>query len=155
MRHRLILVIAVSALLIAACGDDDDSGTGGGNGGGSSSSDFGTGLKLGTKAVSTAKVGSTVEPWYVWNPDECAFEKTDDHPADYKAETRDMPDGAPQLGYMHYGNSDPFGVAVSKSIEAEAKDAGMDVNVYNLKFPSRTEPQAVANASLVDRKAHV
>jgi ribose transport system substrate-binding protein len=151
VRHRLISVVAVAALLlVAACGDDDDdSGGNGGNGGGSSSGEFGTGLELGTKVVSSAKVGSTVEPWYVWNADKCAFETTDDHPAEYKADTRDMPGEAPRLGYMHYGNSDPFGVAVSKSIEGEAKDAGMDVNVYNLKFPSRTEPQAVANASLV------
>jgi ribose transport system substrate-binding protein len=148
VRQTLISVIAATALLLAACGDDDDSGGNGGSGGGGSG-EFGTGLQLGTKVVGSAPVGSSVEPWYVWNADECAFEQTDDHPAEYKAETRSMDGEAPRLGYMHYGNSDPFGVAVSKSIESEAKDAGMDVNVYNLKFPSRTEPQAVANASLV------
>ncbi|HYY83234.1 MAG TPA: substrate-binding domain-containing protein, partial [Beijerinckiaceae bacterium] len=147
MRHRLIsavAVVAVAALLPAACGGDDDSG---GNAGGSSSSEFGTGLKLGA-GTGTAKVGASVAPWYVWNADKCAFEKTDDHPAEYKAETRKIEGDAPRLGYMHYGNTDPFGVAVSKSIESEAKAAGMDVNVYNLKFPSRTEPQSVANTSV-------
>lgn len=139
----LVAVACVGAAL-GACGDDDS----GGNGGGGGSGEFGTGLQLGSK-VGSAPVGASVEPWYVWNADDCAFEKTTDHPAEYKAETRAMEGEAPKLGYMHYGNSDPFGVAVSKSIEAKAEEAGMDVNVYNLKFPSRTEPQTVANASVV------
>jgi ribose transport system substrate-binding protein len=149
VRLSMISVIAAAcaAAVLAACGGDDSNGNGG-SGGGGASGEFGTGLQLG-KSVGSAPVGASVEPWYVWNKDECAFEKTDDHPAEYKAETRAIEGDAPRLGYMHYGNTDPFGVAVSKSIEAEAKDAGMDVNVYNLKFPSRTEPQAVANASVV------
>jgi ribose transport system substrate-binding protein len=150
VRLTLICVVAATAVLVAACGDDDsDSNGNGGGGGSSSSSDFGTGLQLGTEVTKSAKVGASVAPWYVWNADECAFEETDDHPAEYKADTRSIEGDAPQLGYMHYGNSDPFGVAVSKSIEKEAEAAGMDVNVYNLKFPSRTEPQTVANASVV------
>jgi ribose transport system substrate-binding protein len=149
VRQSMISVIAALcvAALLAACGDDDSGGNAS-NGGGGSSGKFGTGLKLG-KSQGSATVGSSIAPWYVWNKDKCAFEKTDDHPAEYKAETRAIEGDAPRLGYMHYGNTDPFGVAVSKSIEAEAKDAGMDVDVYNLKFPSRTEPQAVANASVV------
>jgi ribose transport system substrate-binding protein len=138
-------VVAVTAVLLSACGGDDNNG--GGSGGGGGSGDFGTGLQLGP-VVSSAKVGASVEPWYVWNADKCAFEKTGDHPAEYKAETRKIEGDAPTLGYMHYGNTDPFGVAVSKSIESDAKDAGMDVNVYNLKFPSRTEPNSVANTSV-------
>ena len=144
MRQTLICVVAVTEVFVSACGGDDSKGNGGGGGG---SGDFGTGLQLGA-VQGSAKVGASVAPWYVWNADKCAFEKTEDHPAVYKAETRKIEGDAPQLGYMHYGNSDPFGVAVSKSIESEAKDAGMDVNVYNLKFPSRTEPQSVANTSV-------
>ena len=144
MRQTLICVVAVTAALLSACGGDDSNGNGGGGGG---SGEFGTGLKLGP-VTSSAKVGAGVAPWYVWNADKCAFQKTNDHPAEYKAETRKIEGDAPQLGYMHYGNTDPFGVAVSKSIESEAEAAGMDVNVYNLKFPSRTEPQSVANTSV-------
>jgi ribose transport system substrate-binding protein len=144
VRQTLICMVAVTAVFVSACGGDDSNGNGGGGGG---SGDFGTGLQLGA-VESSAKVGASVEPWYVWNADECAFEKTDDHPAEYKADTRKIEGDAPQLGYMHYGNTDPFGVAVSKSIESEAEAAGMDVNVYNLKFPSRTEPQSVANTSV-------
>ena len=145
MRPSLISVAVLTALaaLLTACGSDD-SGDGGG-----SSGEFGTGLQLGTEVVSSAPVGASVEPWYVWNADECAFEETDEHPAKYKADLRPIEGDAPQLGYMHYGNSDPFGVAVSESVESEAEEAGMDVNVYNLKFPSRTEPATQANASVV------
>jgi ribose transport system substrate-binding protein len=156
MRRSLIALVVITALaaVLTACGSDDDGG-GGGTGtaastdSGSGSSEFGTGLKLGTDVSNSAKVGAAVSPWYVWNEDDCKFETTEDHPAEYKADTRKIEGDAPQLGYMHYGNSDPFGVAVSKSIEADAKKAGMDVNVYNLKFPSRTEPSAQANASVV------
>jgi ribose transport system substrate-binding protein len=135
--------------VVAACGSDDDEGGAGSGGAASSSAEFGTGLKLGTAVENSAKVGASVAPWYVWDADDCAFKETDDHPAEYKADTRPIEGDAPQLGYMHYGNTDPFGVAVSKSIEESAKAAGMDVNVYNLKFPSRTEPAAQANVSVV------
>jgi ribose transport system substrate-binding protein len=145
VRRSLIAVVVASlASLAAACGGDDDDG-------GGSAAGSGAGLKLGSEVLASAPVGSSVAPWYVWNRDECRFEQTDDHPAEYKADLRRIEGDAPQLGYMHYGNSDPFGVAVSKSIEAKAKEAGMDVNVYNLKFPSRTEPAAQANASVVKR----
>lgn len=138
MRHSLIAVGAVVLIsgVLAACGSDDSNGGSGE-------------IELGSEVIESAPVGASVEPWYVWNPDACAFEETDDHPAAYKADLREIEGDAPQLGYMHYGNTDPFGVAVSKSIESEAEEAGMDVNVYNLKFPSRTEPQTVANASVV------
>jgi ribose transport system substrate-binding protein len=147
-RSVIALVAAVLAVGLAACGDDGDGG-GGGGGGGASAGEFGTGLQLGAPVGEAATVGASVEPWYVWNADECRFEVTQDHPAEYRAQIRRIEGDAPQLGYMHYGNSDPFGVAVSKSIETGAEEAGMKVNVYNLKFPSRTEPSTQANASVV------
>jgi ribose transport system substrate-binding protein len=144
VRHSMIAVVVLAsvAALLAACGSDD-------SGGGGSSGEFGTGLELGTEVISSADVGASVAPWYVWNADDCSFEEVEDHPAKYKADLRPIEGDAPQIGYMHYGNTDPFGVAVSKSIEGTAEEAGMDVNVYNLKFPSRTEPASVANASVV------
>jgi ribose transport system substrate-binding protein len=142
------VVVVALAGVVAACGSDDE-GDGDDGAAASSSGEFGTGLKLGSSVTGSAKVGASVSPWYVWNADDCKFEVTEDHPAEYKADTRPIEGDAPQLGYMHYGNTDPFGVAVSKSIETGAEEAGMDVNVYNLKFPSRTEPAAQANVSVV------
>jgi len=148
MRSLIALVVLTAfAAVFAACGSDD--GDGGSGGSGKSSGDFGTGLKLGASVSDPPKVGASVAPWYVWNGDACKFKVAKDHPTEYNADTRKIEGDAPQLGYMHYGNTDPFGVAVSKSIESAAKEAGMDVNVYNLKFPSRTEPAAQANASVV------
>jgi ABC-type sugar transport system substrate-binding protein len=137
------LGILAAAGLLAACGSDDS------NGGGSSGT-HGTGLELGDVIESTPS-GATVEPWYLWNNESCEFEETDDHPAKYTAELRSVEGGDPQVaqaGYMHYGNKDPFGTAVSESIEGSAEDAGMPLNVYNLKFPSKTEPQVQARASV-------
>jgi ribose transport system substrate-binding protein len=138
--------LACIAALVVACGDDDDAGNGStsSNEGGK----YGTGLELG-KVLSEAKVGASVEPWYRWNGDTCEFDVADDHPADYKAELREVTGGESKIGYMHYGNSDPFGVANSKSVEAVAEKAGMELDVYNLKFPSRTEPQAAARSAVV------
>jgi len=147
MRKSLIAlgsVVAVGALLSACGGDDSEGGEGG------SSGPYGTGLELGDVVKSTP-TGATVEPWYLWNNETCEFEKTDDHPDEYTAELRTVEGGDPQVsqaGYMHYGNKDPFGTAVSNSIEAEAEEAGMPLNVYNLRFPSKTEPQVQARASV-------
>jgi ribose transport system substrate-binding protein len=145
-RTVIALLVAALAVGLAACGD---SGGSSGGGGGASAGESGTGLTLGAPVGEAATVGASVAPWYVWNAGECKFETTNDHPAAYRAQIRKIEGDAPQLGYMHYGNTDPFGVAVSKSIESEAQRAGMKVNVYNLKFPSRTEPSAQANTSVV------
>jgi ribose transport system substrate-binding protein len=134
------------AVFAVACGDDDD-----GDSGSAQSTDsgkYGTGLELG-KVVSEAKVGASIGPWYRWNGDTCEFEETNDHPADYKAELREVTGGESKIGYMHYGNSDPFGVANTKSVEAVAEKADMPLDVYNLKFPSRTEPMAAARSAVV------
>ncbi len=140
----LTVVFAFLVCLLTACGESN---SGGGSGGGAGG-EFGTGLELG-KTISTAPVGATVGPWYRWNNSNCTFEVAKHHPASYRATLRAISGGPDQLGYMHYGNTDPFGVANSKSIEATAEKVGMPLNVYNLKFPSRTEPLADARASVV------
>jgi len=136
--------LACAAAFLVACGDDDDSPdtAQGGNG------KYGTGLELGS-VLSTAKVGASIGPWYRWNGESCEFEVAKDHPDAYKADLREVTGGESKIGYMHYGNSDPFGVANTKSVEAVAKKADMALDVYNLKFPSRTEPQAAARSAVV------
>jgi len=146
LRHaRIVLTVLPLCLagLLAACGGGDGSGSGG-----SGSGEYGTGLELG-KTISTAPVDATVEPWYLWNNSTCSFETTKDHPKAYKADLREVTGGDSQLGYMHYGNTDPFGVSNSKSIEEAAEKAEMPLDVYNLKFPSRTEPLANARTAVV------
>jgi ribose transport system substrate-binding protein len=135
-----------------ACGDDGGSSDGGSGGG--SSSEFGNGLKLG-KVLNSAPVGASVAPWYRWNGKDCKFEVAKDHPAQYKAEVREVTGGADKIGYMHYGNTDPFGVANSKSMEKWAARAGMPLDVYNLKFPSRTEPSAAARSAVTKQNKGV
>lgn len=143
-RSAVIAFCCLGAALAACGGDDSD-----GNGGSASSGPYGTGLELSTKVINSAPVGASVEPWYRWNGEDCKFEVAEEHPAEYKADVREVTGGDTQLGYMHYGNTDPFGVANSKSIEAWADEVGMPLNVYNLKFPSRTEPQSAARAAVV------
>lgn len=147
MRQLMMSLVAIALLaaLLAACGDSDS----GGGGAEAKSGEFGTGVKLRDEVKGSAPVGASVAPWYIWNGETCKFEETEDHPEKYEANLRPFEGDPPKLGYMHYGNSDPFGVDVSKSVEAAAKKAGMAVDVYNLKFPSRTEPQSVAKAALV------
>jgi ribose transport system substrate-binding protein len=151
VRRSLFVLVATFLLLaslLVACGDD------GGGSAGDSSGEFGTGLKLG-KVLNTAPVGASVEPWYRWNGQDCKFEVADDHPDEYTAEVREVKGGADQIGYMHYGNTDPFGVDNSKSIEAWADKAGLPLDVYNLKFPSRTEPLAAARSALTKQNKGV
>jgi len=50
---------------------------------------------------------------------------------------------------MHYGDIDTFGIANSESIKQLADEAGFTLNVYNLKYPSETEPLNQANASVL------
>jgi ribose transport system substrate-binding protein len=132
--------VLAGALLLAACGGDSSNGDG-------------TGLELGDVIESTS-AGTTGEPWYVWNDEACAFEETDDHPDEYQAELRTVEDDA-RFGYMYYGASDPYGIAVNESVEATAEEAGMQLDVYNLKFPSRTEPRSAAESALVKQNAGV
>lgn len=149
MRQVRIGLAASAALfmLVAACGSDDD--------GSGANGTYGTGLELSDEVLNSAPVGASVEPWYRWNNETCEFEETDEHPDEYAAEIREVIGGESQIGYMHYGNSDPFGVSNSKSVEAMAESADMDLNVYNLRFPSRTEPLTAANNALVQQDAGV
>lgn len=136
-----VIVLCLLAFLVAACGDNGDPSAGGDG--------YGTGLKLGTKVINSAPVGASVAPWYRWDGDECKFEETDEHPAAYKADVREIKGGADKIGYMHYGNTDPFGVANSKSIDEWAEKVDLPLDVYNLKFPSRTEPGSAARSAVV------
>jgi ribose transport system substrate-binding protein len=109
---------------------------------------FGAGLKLTDDVIATPEVATIKEPWVVWNPETCAYEETADHPDTYEPSLRKI-DGDFQIGYMHYGDIDTFGISNSESIKQLAGEAGFTLNVYNLKYPSETEPLTQANASVL------
>jgi ribose transport system substrate-binding protein len=140
-----VAMLACVAVL-AACGSDDDSGSSGGGGGGGGDGSFGAGLKLTDDVIASPEVATIKGPWVRWNSKTCSYEKTSDHPAEYKPELRRVADPM-QIGYMHYGNVDTFGISNSKNIEELADKAGFDLNVYNLKYPSETEPLNQAKTS--------
>jgi ribose transport system substrate-binding protein len=108
---------------------------------------YGVGLKLGS-VIQKIPVGSSVGPWLVWNPKTCAYQTAAKHPAAYKANVRKVVGGPRQIGYMDYGDTDPFGVANSRDIKKWATAAGFKLNVYNLKYPSTTEPLNQAHNSV-------
>lgn len=107
---------------------------------------FGAGLVLTDEVIVSPDVASIKEPWVVWNSETCAYEETDDHPATYEPSLRKI-EGDFQIGYMHYGDIDTFGIANSENIKQLADEAGFTLNVYNLKYPSETEPLTQAKAS--------
>jgi ribose transport system substrate-binding protein len=144
----ITLALLCCAGMLVACGDDDG-GNGNGDGGTAAAGPYGTGLELGEKVLRSSPVGAAVGPWYRWNSEKCSFETTEEHPAEYKADVREVVGGESRIGYMHYGNSDTFGVANSESVEEVAKLAGMELDVYNLKFPSRTEPLSHAQTAAI------
>jgi ribose transport system substrate-binding protein len=117
-------------------------------------STFGVGLELGD-TIGTAEVSSSEGPWLVWNKETCAYEEAADHPEAYEANLRAVTGGPTQIGYMHYGDVDPFGVANSKSMADTAEKAGFQLNTYNLKFPSESEPLAQARNSVLKKDAGV
>jgi ribose transport system substrate-binding protein len=116
--------------------------------GGTSASPYGVGLKLG-KVVNKIPVGSSIGPWLVWNGKSCAYQVAKTHPKAYLANVRKVFGGPTQIGYMHYGDTDPFGVANSKNMKKMASLAGFKLNVYNLKYPSETEPLTQARNSVL------
>jgi len=63
--------------------------------------------------------------------------------------------GPTKIGYMHYGDTDPFGVANSKSMKAMAAKAGFQLDVYNLRYPSTTEPLTQARAAVLKKDGGV
>ena len=95
------------------------------------------------------RVGSSIGPWLVWNSKSCAYEVASKHPKAYLANVRKVVGGPNQIGYMDYGDTDPFGVANSKSIKKMAALAGFKLDVYNLKYPSETEPLTQAHNSVL------
>ena len=110
----------------------------------------GVGLKLG-KVVNTIGVGSSIGPWLVWNRDSCSYQATQSHPKAYVATVRKVVGGPTKIGYMHYGDTDPFGVANSKSMKKMAALAGLQLDVYNLKYPSTTEPLSQARTAVLKK----
>lgn len=109
---------------------------------------YGAGLELTDEVIASPEVASIKEPWVLWNNETCAYEETTDHPAEYKAVLRKIVPPY-QIGYMNYGDIDTFGIANTKNITELAKQAGFTLNVYNLKYPSETEPLTQARASAV------
>lgn len=150
--RTLVVLVALAGLSVvaASCGGDST----GQDTTGATGSQYGVGLELGD-VVGEAEVGSSTGPWLVWNSKSCQYEQTEDHPTDYKAESRTVTGGPTQIGYMHYGDVDPFGVANSKSMAQEAADVGFTMNVYNLKYPSETEPLTQARNSVLKKDAGV
>jgi ribose transport system substrate-binding protein len=116
--------------------------------GGTSAGPYGVGLELG-KVVNKIPVGTSIGPWLVWNSKTCSYEVAKSHPKAYVANVRKVVGGPTQIGYMHYGDTDPFGVANSKNVKKMAALAGFNLDVYNLKYPSETEPLAQARNSVL------
>jgi ribose transport system substrate-binding protein len=153
--QRLTLrpVACLGAVVIAGligCGGSSDDGAGGGGGGGADgakASKYGVGLKLG-EVVGSADVGVATPPYLAWNSKSCSYEEVPEPSTPYKAETRKI-EGDWQIGYMHYGDTDPFGVANSKSMKDIAAKAGFKLNVYNLKYPSQTEAISQAKTAVL------
>lgn len=146
--HLGALLMLATAVLIGCGGSDEtDKAGGAGGGGGAPASKYGTGLKLGP-VVGSAPVGIANGPYLAWNKKACAYEEVPEPSTPYKTETHKV-DGDLQIGYMHYGDTDPFGVANSKSMKDVAAKAGIKLNVYNLKYPSQTEAIAQAKTAVL------
>jgi ABC-type sugar transport system substrate-binding protein len=138
-RRLLGIGLAVGVVALAAIGTSGSSA--------SNSTTYGNGLKLG-KVLSTAPIKRIVAPWLRWNEKKCSYETTTDHPAAYAANVRKII-GPVTIGYMDYGDTDPFGIANSRSVKAVAAQAGFKLNVYNLQYPSTTAPIADAKLSVL------
>ena len=142
-----LLTLAMAALVGCGGSDETDKASSGGGAAEASASKYGTGLKLGA-VVSEAEVGVANGPYLAWNKEACAYEEVPEPSSPYKTETRKV-EGDLQIGYMHYGDTDPFGVANSKSMQEVADKAGIKLNVYNLKYPSQTEAIAQAKTAVL------
>jgi ribose transport system substrate-binding protein len=140
------VLASLAALVLIGCGSDSGN-SGAATGSGDSGSKYGIGLKLG-ESVSSADVGLAKGPYLAWNKEKCDYEEVPEPSTPYKTETRKV-EGGLQIGYMHYGDTDPFGVANSKSMKDVAAKAGITLNVYNLKYPSQTEALAQAKTAVL------
>ena len=115
-RHRLVVATATAiAALAAATGTVQAR---------QADTTFGVGLKLGS-VIGTIPVGSATGPWLVWNAKKCAYETASKHPAAYKANIRKVVGGPTQIGYMNYGDTDPFGVANSATSRSRRRASGL------------------------------
>ena len=94
----------------------------------------GVGLKLG-KVVNTIPVGSSIGPWLVWDKRRCSYQTTQTHPKAYVANVRKVVGGPTKIGYMHYGDTDPFGVANSKNMKKMAALAGFTARRLQPQVP--------------------
>jgi ribose transport system substrate-binding protein len=121
---------------------------------GSAPAEYGTGLRLG-KVVHSIPVGASVGPWLRWNRSTCSYEVAKQHPKAYAANIRKVAGGATKIGYMNYGDTDPFGVANSKNVKEMASLAGFGLDVYNLKYPSESEPLTQARNAVTKKDAGV
>ncbi len=104
--------------------------------------------------IASPEVASIKEPWVLWNNETCAYEETTDPAAEYVPQLRKIVPPY-QIGYMHYGDTDPFGVANSASMKKMAALAGFQLDVYNLKYPSTTEPLTQARNAVLKKDAGV
>jgi len=143
--HIAFLAIVV----LAGCGSFVVSAYGAGG-----SSGAGIGVKLGTANLGGAAVSSSTGPWLVWNKKSCSYQVAKSHPAAYKAITRPVL-GNVKIGYMDYGDTDPFGVANSMNIKKVAAKAGLKLDVYNLMYPSQTEPITQAHNAVLKQDVGV
>jgi len=146
MRWRFAFSAFILCLTIATSAAASTTADAGGN--------LGVGLKLG-KTVNTIPVGASIGPWLVWNRSTCSYQQATSHPKNYRAAVRKVVGGPTTIGYLHYGDTDPFGVANSKSINAMAELAGFKVNRYNLKYPSETEPLVQARNAITKKEPAV
>ena len=147
MNRVVRIVVGATALIVLVV-----AGTAATRTGGSSISagnpPFGIGLKLGSALKSYSDVVAVPGPWLVWNKSTCAYEIAKTHPKNYVAVLRKV-SGNPTIGYMNYGDTDPFGISNSKSITKIAAEAGFKLDVYNLMNPSQTEPLTQARNAVL------
>lgn len=132
----------------AASSESSAADTSGSNQATTDETQYGVGLSLTDEVVAEGKVFKIFGPWLRWNNETCSFEETQDHPETYEAKTRKI-EGDWQIGYMHYGDSDPFGIANSKSVKDTSDLAGFTLNTYNLEYPSKTVPIDDAKAAVL------
>jgi ribose transport system substrate-binding protein len=148
MHRRLVLLLSILASLLLAAIVGVAAGP-------ASVQEFGVGLRLG-QVVKSTPAGATVGPWYVWNASTCSYQTAKGpHPKVYIAKIRKVVGGPTTLGYLHYGDTDPFGVANSRSFSKAGALAGLKFNRYNLKYPSETEPLVQARNAITRKEPAV
>jgi len=109
---------------------------------------YGNGLKLTSKVLGVAQVARSVGPWLRWNSKTCSYQATTAHPAAYKPAIRKIA-STTQIGYMDYGDTDPFGIANSTSVKAEAARGRLQAERLQLQYPSKTVPIDDAKLSVL------